>query len=152
MIQPLRTAHRQAFVALAFILPAVLVAGLGARREQHRADRPVSQLPTSFQLVKRSDNLWQKHALQAEFYRDSNRTGETDVILNSAGDWNEPDLLLYWSPEGPEGNSLPPKAQLIGPFVAGNVFRLPNSDSGYLILLSLAHQTVFDIARVEKLP
>jgi hypothetical protein len=153
MIQSLRTAHRRVFVALAFILPTLLVAGLGARRQQSRAaDRRVSQMPTSFQLVKRSGNLWQKHSLQVEFYRDSSRTGKTDVVLNPAEDWNEPDLLLYWSPESPEGNSLPPKAQLMGPFVTGNVFRLPNSDSGYLILFSLAHQIVFDVARVEKLP
>ena len=32
MIQPLRAVHRRAFVALAVVLPAILLIGLGARR------------------------------------------------------------------------------------------------------------------------
>ena len=32
MIQPLRVVHRRAFVALALVLPAILLIGLGARR------------------------------------------------------------------------------------------------------------------------
>ena len=32
MIQPLRAVHRRAFVALALVLPTILLIGLGARR------------------------------------------------------------------------------------------------------------------------
>jgi hypothetical protein len=47
MIQPLRTAHRRLFVALAFVLAAILLIGLGARRPQaaHTAAKPISTSP-----------------------------------------------------------------------------------------------------------
>lgn len=45
MIQPLRTVHRRTFVALAFVLLAILLIGLGARRPHpstHAAPMPAS--------------------------------------------------------------------------------------------------------------
>ena len=91
--------------------------------------------------------------MRTEFYSDSNRPGEIDVVLTSAKDLNEPDLLLYWSVDSPSGDSLPSTARLVGPFTAGKPFVLPLSgdQSGYLVLFSLAHETVFDAAKVEKL-
>ena len=152
MIQPLRTVHRRAFVALAFVLPAVLVVGLESRRMPSRVQ--VLQLPSSACLVRESDTLWQMHTIQTAFYSDSNRSGDIQVALRPAQELNEPDLLLYWSVEQPTGDSLPAAAQLLGPFAAGKAFTLPlNVDrAGYLILFSLAHQSLIATAKVEKLP
>jgi len=94
------------------------------------------------------------HTIQTAFYSDSNRSGDIQVALRPAQELNEPDLLLYWSVEQPTGDSLPAAAQLLGPFAAGKAFTLPlNVDrAGYLILFSLAHQSLIATAKVEKLP
>jgi hypothetical protein len=49
---------------------------------------------------------------------------------------------------------LPSASILIAPYAADEAFALPleKEGAGNLILYSLAHQTVFDWARVEKLP
>jgi len=153
MIQPLRTVHRLAFVALAFALPVVIVVGLAARRPRLASGSPHVQLPASAQLIRKSGTLWPRHAMRTEFYRDSDRPGEIEVVLIGAEELNEPDLLLYWSVDPPSGDSLPAGARLVGPLIAGRPFVVPLSvsGSGYLVLFSLPRQTVFDTAKVEKL-
>jgi hypothetical protein len=154
MIQPLRTVHRRALVTLAFVLPVVIVAGLGARRPRPPSGTLAVQLGGSAHLVRKSGTLWPKHAMQTEFYDDSSRPGDIDVVVSPAEELNEPDLLLYWSAEQPAGDSLPGDARLVGPFIAKKSFVLPLdvARSGYLIWFSLPHQAVFDTAKVEKLP
>jgi len=154
MIQPLRNAHRFAFVALAFVLPLVIVAGLAARRPGLASGSPPVQLPDSAHLIRKSEALWAKHPMRTEFYSDSSRPGEIEVVLIPSVDWNEPDLLLYWSADPPSGDALPASSWLVGSFIAGKPFVLrPNGDgSGFLVLFSLPHQTVFDTAKVERVP
>ena len=67
---------------------------------------------------------------------------------------NEPDLLLYWVTNAPQGNVLTADAQLVAAFTTGKAFLLPLAEKriGHLVLFSPAHQTVFDTATVEKLP
>jgi len=153
MIQPLRTAHRRVFVTLAFLLPAVLLLGLGARRPRVVADA-AGQMPSSLHLMNRSDNLWQKHAIATEFYNDPAHAKDVYVVLREQQESNEPDLLLYWSASEPNANVLPADARQIGGFANGKAFLLAVDEwqRGYLILFSLAHQTVFDTAALEKLP
>jgi hypothetical protein len=76
------------------------------------------------------------------------------VALQPKQELNEPDLLLYWTSEAPQGNVLPGEAQLVGAFSAGKAFLLPlnQKSAGHLVLFSPAHEAVFDAARVEKLP
>jgi hypothetical protein len=153
MIQPLRTAHRRLFLALAFLLPAILLAGLGARpKHPASSGSSVVRVPPSFEFVKASPHLLQKHELESKFYRDPNRPGEVAIVFNPVPEWTEPDLLVYWSPDAVQGDTLPAHAQLIGPFAASKAFLLPSSESGTLILFSLPHQSVFDTARVGELP
>jgi hypothetical protein len=158
MIQPLRTTHRRAFSALALVLPAILLVGLGARHPHQRLSVPAPQLPNSAHLFRQSDTLWQKHTIQSEFYSDSNHPGDMFVVLNPVAlhpqEAIEPDLLLYWSAEQPQGDSVPAHARLLGVFIAGKVFTLPMGlgRTGYLVLFSLPHNTVFDTAKVETLP
>jgi hypothetical protein len=154
MIQPLRNVHRRGFVALAFILPAVLAAGLGARRPSQPSRAHIPQLPSSARLLKQSDTLWQRHAIATEFFTDTNDPEKMQVVLHLSQDPNEPDLLLYWSMDQPSGDSLPTGAQLLGSYMADNDYSLPANvgKGGYLLLYSLAHQSLYDFAAVEKRP
>jgi hypothetical protein len=154
MIQPLRTLHRRAFLALAFILPAILVIGLRARPPQVRPTARVPGLPVGAYMVRESGGLWRKHAMQSMFYSMPDRPQDIYIVLQPTQQLNEADLLLYWTATAPQGSALPEDAQLVGAYIAGKAFLLPLSDkrSGYLVLFSLAHQTVFDTGTVEKLP
>lgn len=154
MIQPLRTAHERMFIVLAVVLPAVLWIGLGARPRSLSSNARAPQFPGAAHLVKQLATLWQRHAMQAEFYEDATHRGGISVVFRPAGQLNEPDLLLYWSPEKPVGESLTAGACLLGRFVAGKPLSLPSESdrTGYLVLYSVAHQTVIDAAKVEELP
>lgn len=156
MIQPLRNAHRRTFAALAMVLPAIIWAGLGARHLRQRMVRPTPQLTSSTQLLRKSDSLWQKHAMQSEFYGSSENPDDIFVVLSpitphSPQELIEPDLLLYWSADRPQGDSVPPEARVLGGFIEGQAFPLPKGGgrTGYLVLYSLPHHTVFDSANVE---
>jgi len=154
MIQPLRAVHRRAFVALALVLPAILLLGLGARRPRLSPSAHATDMPTTGNMVRDSSTLWQKHSIQSKFYRKPDRPLDTYVVLLPAEGLNEPDLLVYWATNAPQGNVLPEEAQLVGVFTTGKAFLLPLNEkhAGYLVLFSPAHQAVFDTARVETLP
>ena len=154
MIQPIRAAHCDAFIALAILLPAVLVIGLNVRHPRVCSKSRVVQLDDSAHLVRKSGTLWPKHRIETEFREDSNDLGKVSIILHASEEPSDPDLLLYWSHERPIGALLPASARLIGPFVADDSLPLPLDveRAGYLVLFSLPHHTVVDTARVEKLP
>jgi hypothetical protein len=150
MIQPLRTVHRRAFIALAVVLPTVILAGLAARHPMLRAEAHAAQVSPSRVLLRSEKSLWQKHAIQTNFYRDSQNRERIDVVLDPSTQLNEPDLLVYWT-ENKAGDSLPEDARFLGTFSSGTVISLRSNDgeSGHLILYSLAHQEVFDRAALE---
>jgi len=154
MIQPLRVVHRRAFVALALVLPTILLIGLGARRPGLDPRARSTDAPDTGNIVRESSNLWQKHAIQSKFYSRSERPQDIYLLLQPEQELNEPDLLLYWVTNVPQGNVLPADAQLVAAFATGKAFLLPLEEkrAGHLVLFSPAHQTVFDTARVEKLP
>jgi hypothetical protein len=104
--------------------------------------------------VRESSNLWQKHAIQSKFYSRPERPQDIYLVLQPAEELNEPDLLLYWVTNAPQGNVLPADAQLVAAFTTGKAFLLPlnGKGAGDLVLFSPAHRAVFDTARVEKLP
>ena len=154
MIQPLRAVHRRVFVALAFVLPAILLIGIGGRRPRPHPGTRAAQLPAAVTFVEKSDGLWRKHAIQSDFYSDFDHPHEIYVVLQPVQDMNEPDLLLYWTVNQPSGNVLPAHPHLLGTFAAGKSFVLPQDagHTGHLVLYSLAHQAVVDTASLEKLP
>jgi len=154
MIQPLRTMHRQAFVALALILPAILLAGIERRHPGTSLTGRAPELPATAYLLRESNRLWSQHSIDTKFYGRSDRPTDIYVVLHPMQALNEPDLLLYWSTNTPQGNSLPNESLLVAPYDADEAFALPleKRRGGNLILFSLAHQAVFDSARVEKLP
>ena len=154
MIQPLRTAHRRAFIALALLLPAIMVAGLSSRHQRtwiaHRANQPTSSVAKPF---RHSDRLWRAHAIQTEVFENELEPGNPFVVLRPAQELSDPDLLLYWSASGPSGDSLPADAQLLGAFSPGKTLKLPAKamQGGHLTLYSLAHQSIVDTATMETL-
>lgn len=154
MIQPLRNVHRRAFVTLALILPAILLAGIEARHPGTSLTGRTPQLPTNTYLVRESNRLWRQHSIDTKFYGRSDSPKDIYVILRPIQALNEPDLLLYWSTNTLQGNSLPSESLLVAAYTADEAFALPldKERAGNLILFSLAHQTVFDSARVERLP
>ena len=154
MIQPLRVAHRRAFVGLAVALPAILLIGLGAWTSRPGEGVLIADVPTPVNVVRESSNLWQNHSIHSTFYSRSDRAQDVDVVLHSTQDLNSPDLLLYWADNAPQGNALPGEAKLVGAFRTSKAFLIPLNEkrTGYLVLFSSAHQNVFDTARVEKLP
>jgi len=154
MIQPLRAVHRRGFVVLALVLPAILLIGLGARHPRLNQGTHATDAADTGNTVRESSTLWQKHSIQSRFYRKPDRPLDTYVVLSPAEELNEPDLLLYWATNAPQGNVLPGEAQLLGTFRTGKSFLLPlnQAGAGHLVLFSPAHQAVFDTARVEKLP
>ena len=154
MIQPLRAVHRRAFVALALVLPAILLIGLGARRPLLGPSTHATDVPHTGNMVRESSTLWQKHSIQSRFYSKADRPLDTYVVLLPAEELNEPDLLLYWAGNAPQGDVLPEEAKLVGAFLTGRAYMLPLNEkrAGHLVLFSQVHQTVFDTAKVEKLP
>src|SRR5271165_3095258 len=154
MIQPLRTVHRRAFFALAVVLPAILLAGIEGRRPGTNQKERSPELPATAYLVRESNGLWSQHSIATKFYGRSDSPKDIYVVLRPTQALNEPDLLLYWATNAPRGNSLPSESLLVAPYTADEAFALPldKERAGNLVLFSLAHQTVFDSARVEKLP
>ena len=67
----------------------------------------------------------------------SDRPQDIYVVLQPAQELNEPDLLLYWATNAPQGNALPAEAQLVGPFATGKAFLLPLNEkrAGHLVLV-----------------
>ena len=154
MIQPLRTVHRRAFVALAVVLPIILAAGLGARRPRLHPGARAAEISASAHLRETANMLWRKHAIRTTFYGDSNSPPQIYVVLKPTQELGEPDLLLYWTDNQVQGETLPAQARLLGTFAPGMAFALPQNtvQTGHLVLYSLAHQVVVDTASVEKLP
>jgi hypothetical protein len=154
MIQPLRVVHRRAFVTLTLVLPAIMLIGLGARHSHSGPTARTADVPAAAYVVRESSNLWQRHSIHSKFYSRSDGPQDIYLVLQPAQSLNEPDLLLYWDTNAPQGNVLSGEAQLLGAFSTGKVFRLPLDEkrAGYLVLFSPAHQIVLDTAAVEKLP
>ncbi len=154
MIQPLRTVHRRAFVALAVVLPIILAAGLGARLPRLHPRPLAAEVPASAHLLKTADTQWRRYGIRTAFYGDSKSSSRIYVVLTAAPELGEPDLLLYWTDNDVQGETLPAQARLLGPVVSGRAFALPQNigQTSHLVIYSLAHQVVVDTASVEKLP
>ena len=106
MIQPLRAVHRRTFVALALVLPTILLMGLGARRPHLGPSANATDIEGTGNMVSESSNLWQKHSIRSKFYSKPDRPLDRYVVLLPVQELNEPDLLLYWTADAPEESVL----------------------------------------------
>lgn len=150
MIQPLRSAHRRAWFALAVVLPALLVVGLMARRPRLIADSRIND-SEALVPIRQSDHLWAKHTIHSAFLRRASDPTKVQVVLEPLDDLSVPDLLVYWSAEMSGNDNLPANAVLLGTFKKSSPLLLRESDrKGFLILYSLAHQSIVDAASLES--
>jgi len=136
-------------MTLALVLPTVLIVGLLARRPLPRTTSKTDNAEVQ-QPLPQSDRLWTKHAIHSVFLKDTSDPTAVQVVLESLDDLSAPDLLVYWSAELSGANQLPSQAVLLGTFDNGKrlQFRKINP-KGFLILYSLAHQSVVDTASLE---
>ena len=150
MIQPLRTVHRHAFIALAALLPIILAAALIARHQFPNVRPAIFSIPEDAIRLKKASATWSKSSFDTEFYSEPKNPNEVLAALKTRRNLDSPDLLLYWSQSdanSPDMNA----ARLLGAVVAGKSYRLPATDGGTLVLYSLAHREIVDSARIEGL-
>jgi len=137
-------------MALALILPTVLLVGLMVRRPLLQADSKKHN-SEGRQSIQESDHLWAKHSIRSLFVRNTSDPTVVHVVLESIDDLSAPDLLVYWSPELSVSDNLPTKAVLLGAFENSRPMRLQGSGKqGFLILYSLAHRSVVDSAPLGR--
>jgi hypothetical protein len=143
--------HRHAFIALAALLPVILAAALIARH-QIPSLRPVTfSIPQDAIRLKQASATWNKNSFDAQFYSEPQNPSGVLVVLKTRRNLDAPDLLLYWSQADANSPDLN-DARLLGSFVAGESYSLPaGTDSGTLVLYSLAHREIVDSARIEGL-
>ena len=151
MIQPLRTVHRQAFIALAALLPMIVAAALIARHQFPTLRPATSRIPQDAIRLKQASATWTKNSFDTEFYSEAKNPSGVLAVLKTRRDLDAPDLLLYWSQSEANSSDLN-AARLLGSFVAGKSYSLPaGTDGGTLVLYSLAHREIVDSARIEGL-
>lgn len=151
MIQPLRTVHRHAFIALAALLPIILAAALIARHQIPSVRPAIFSIPQDAIRLKQVFAAWNKNSLDTEFYSEPQNPSGVLAVLKARRDLDAPDLLLYWSQSDPNSAGII-QARLLGSFVAGKSYSLPaGTKGGTLVLYSLAHQEIVDSARIEGL-
>jgi hypothetical protein len=150
MIQPLRSAHRRTWLALAPVLPMVLIVGLMAKRPLSRSDSKINNSEAG-QAIWQSDDLWTKHKIHSAVLRDTSDPTSVQIVLESPGDLSVPDVLVYWAPQLPGSDSLPTNAVLLGVLENSRPLHLRDSNpKGFLILYSLAHHSIVDAAPLES--
>jgi hypothetical protein len=133
VIRRLRVLHRFVFVALALALPALLVAGLRARR--HTIPFPPATVSTSDTSGFR---LLEKSGLGV-------RTSSGSIEVIPLRTLTAPDPLLYWSRK----DSLGEGAMLLGPLEGMSLRRYSIPESGYLIVYSLGRREIVAADRIE---
>jgi hypothetical protein len=150
MIQPLRSAHRRTWLALALVLPTVLIVGLMARRPLPRPDSKINNSEAR-QTIRQLDDLWTKHKIHSVLLRDTSDPTSVQVVLETFGDLSVPDVLVYWSPQLSGSDSLPTNAVLLGALENSRPLHLRDSNpKGFLILYSRAHHSIVDAAPLES--
>jgi hypothetical protein len=131
VIARLRARHRAIFLALAGGLPALAIGALALRPgPAWSAAAPLARVaPPGIRIL-----LNETRAELAE----QSQLG-IHVLLDP--DWNEPGVVLYWSPSEPSGRRLPSNARPIGPVGHDPASGYPWSErSGWFSLYSVARQ------------
>jgi hypothetical protein len=151
VIRTRRLIHRQIFLLLAFLVPALLFVGLAFRPEVPPLAKPDLTLLSKAGFVPNMpDNLTRiqagEHTFEIAIEADSSTT--SSLLIRSVDPLLKPDLLVYWVGESIQNNSLPENALLLGELM-GTSFRhmtfptAPSTQPGSLVIYSLAHQEVF---------
>jgi hypothetical protein len=142
MIQPLRSAHRRIFCAIAIVVPFVFLAGL-VDREPQSATATSTTRDVAANAVR-----WSSGLIATETVK---RDGDFSLIVHIVQPLHAPDPLFYCSAEAVPATHLPADAVLLGPAQDNAWFTLP-CRRGHLILYSLGHQKVIDQIAFEVKP
>lgn len=140
MIQPLRTIHRNAFLLLGILLPALFVSGLLARHKWPETSAIGVPMPVGNVLTEQIvDFDGRKDAV--DLYAD--RADPASVYFAPERHLVAPDILVYWS-EVSSPSALPSDAHLLGSFLPGMHYEVPfqGHTRGYLVLYTAARQQV----------
>lgn len=155
MIRPLRSAHRVVFLLAAFVLPALLVAGLRARRPPPLV--AAAPLPTATPMG--PPLTWKTAGGTAILTLIQPRAGAGgfEIELSPATAFRGPDLLLYWTSRNPPIDDVAQSDILLGEVSGQPVrrFQLPpdvRPGQGSLLLFSLAHHEVVGTTSLPSLP
>lgn len=159
MIRTLRQRHRLTFRMLAFLLPAAFVVSLAARKPVP----VVHALPAALQNpslpyeptgILRT-NLFAKVPVQIRFLKRKGRAEQFAVELSGDKNMLEPDLIVYWIPDGAATlDKIPDTAVLLGSYGPA-AMDLPDQAAelrGILVLYSLANGEILDISKPISLP
>jgi hypothetical protein len=150
MIRPLRTCHRNGFLALAVLLPAVLAVGLRGRRKPVLV--PAQDSSAGFTVVSEETGHWRNYPISVrKISRGTTQSGMWLQLLPQK-EIVVPDVLVYWSADPPAG-ALPANALLLGSFDASASYSVPSGGAtGYLILYSAAERNVLDATALGGQP
>jgi hypothetical protein len=155
MIQPLRSAHRVVFLLAALVLPALLVAGLRARRPSPL----MAAVPLPAATPAGPSLTWKTRGGTAiiSLVQPGAGGGGLEIELSPATAFRGPDLLLYWTARGLPVDDLAPADVLLGEVSGQPVrrFQLPPAvgpGQGSLLLFSLAHHEVIGTTALPSLP
>lgn len=150
MIRPLRSFHRNVFLALGLLLPVLFASGLLARRNWPAAVSYAQALPAG--------NVLTEHIVVLDGRRDAvdlyaDRADPGSIQFAPEKPLVAPDVLVYWS-EVSSSSALPGDALLLGPFLPGMHYRVPLQGRvrGYLVLYSPARQEVLGSFSFEGQP
>ena len=155
MIRPLRSVHRVVFLVAAVALPALLVAGVRARRPLPLA--PVVPLPVVATVA--PPLIWNTSAgtTTVTLVGPGADSSSLEVELAGAPPLRGPDLLLYWTSRRIPVEDLDSADALLGAVAAQpvNRYRMPRSvqpGQGSLLLFSLAHHAVLGATAMPSWP
>ena len=132
MIQPLRRVHARAFLALGIFLPILFVAGVRSRRTSAATPVAQTQTHTTSALSERTTTI-EGARVTAKVFREGT---DTAVEINSRPELLAPDVLVYASTSESKSDVLA-DAVLLGPFVSGRTYRLPSTNSHFVLLYRL---------------
>lgn len=139
MIAPLRKRHRVMISVLAFVVPAVCALALWSRPRLNVGETPGTVLP---QAVVGAEDLEVLPGFRTAVHGEP---GSARLEIEPLSALRQPDLLVYFTTATP-ADSLPDDAHLLGAVAhqQPRSFALPAAaaEGGYLVLYSLAHQTV----------
>jgi hypothetical protein len=132
MIQPLRRVHARAFLALGIFLPILFVAGVRSRRT-------FAALPTA-QMQAHTSSAFSERTIAIDGARVAAKVFRTEaataVEITSSPELLIPDVLVYASTSESKSD-VPADAVLLGAFTSGTTYRLPSTNSRFVLLYSL---------------
>ena len=152
MIARLRSRHRLMTCVLAVVVPVVFAAGILARESVpvHEGSA-AAERPQTGEILWESADAWGDLGIRTRVFLPGEGASAHVLELAPAADFQQPDVLVYWSERAPQvAEGVPTGAILLGRLAGAQVrrYELPGATAGHVILYSLAHQESVGTARI----